>query len=218
MVLHTADGFDLAAWYLPAATGCTSTVLVLPGNGGNRAGRAPLAAALGAHGLGVLLVDYRGYGGNPGSPDEDGLLLDATAAADFLRAEVPGHRVTYFGESLGGAVAVALAQARRPAAVVLRSPFTELAAVAAAQFPWLPVRLMLRDTFAVEAVVAAMDVSLTVIHGERDTLIPPRQSLAVAAAGGGAVVMVPGADHNDAALAHGPMVVEAVVEAAGCPT
>ena len=54
-------------------------VLVAPGNGGNRAGRAGLARELSRRGLAVLLMDYRGYGGNPGSPSEQGLIADAVA-------------------------------------------------------------------------------------------------------------------------------------------
>src|SRR3954468_7526801 len=69
VVLRTSDGLQLAAWYVPARN-CRPTVLVAPGNAGNRAGRAPLVRALAAHGLGVLMMDYRGYGGNPGRPDE----------------------------------------------------------------------------------------------------------------------------------------------------
>ena len=67
----------------PALT-CGYTVLVANGNGGDRSQRADLAAALRAEGLSVLLFDYRGYGGNPGDPTEDGLALDVRAARDYL--------------------------------------------------------------------------------------------------------------------------------------
>ena len=91
VVLRTSDGLTLAAWYLPAPAGCTSTVLVTPGNGGHRGTRAPLATALADAGFGVLLLEYRGYGGNPGRPSEDGLLRDARAArAYLLDVGVPG--------------------------------------------------------------------------------------------------------------------------------
>lgn len=216
--LQTSDGLELRAWYLPS-TGCDVTVLVTPGNAGNRAGRAALAGGLGDRGLGVLLLDYRGYGGNPGNPTAAGLLTDATAAVAFLRNE-SADRLLYFGESLGGAVAVALAeQVAAPVAVVLRSPFVDLAAVAAEQFPVLPVRLMLWDELPVRDVVARLQVPVTTVYGERDSLIPPAQSLAVAdAAAFGHTVMVPGAGHNDAALVHGPLVIEAVLAAASCPS
>ena len=72
VTVRTEDGLELGAWFVPAADGPTPdasmAVLVAPGNGGNRAGRAALAEELSDRGLAVLLLDYRGYGGNPGSP------------------------------------------------------------------------------------------------------------------------------------------------------
>src|ERR1700752_2785910 len=76
VTLHTADGLELGAWFVPAdgpSKGAPVAVLVAPGNGGNRAGRVGLALELSRRGLAVLLMDYRGYGGNPGSPSEEGL-------------------------------------------------------------------------------------------------------------------------------------------------
>ena len=67
----TADGLRLGGWFVPG--GGEATVIVFNGNGGDRAGRAPLAAELGRIGMSVLLFDYRGYGGNPGHPTETGL-------------------------------------------------------------------------------------------------------------------------------------------------
>ena len=67
----TADGLTLRGWFLPARSSPRPvTVLVCSGNGGNRAYRASLGVALRARGFAVLLFDYRGYGGNPGSPSE----------------------------------------------------------------------------------------------------------------------------------------------------
>src|SRR3954464_12655567 len=78
VTLHTEDGLDLGAWFVPAAHGrrvpdLRMAVLVAPGNAGNRADRADWAEELRSRGLAVLLMDYRGYGGNPGSPSEEGL-------------------------------------------------------------------------------------------------------------------------------------------------
>ncbi len=102
-----------------------STVLVAPGNAGNRALRLPLARGLVARGHAVLLLEHRGYGGNPGSPNEAGLAADALAARDHLesRSEVDADRIVHLGESLGSAVAARLSAEREPLAVVLRSPF-----------------------------------------------------------------------------------------------
>lgn len=165
VMLHTADGLELGAWFVPA-TGQVDTrmaVLVAPGNGGNRAGRAGFAEELRRRGLAVLLMDYRGYGGNPGSPSQDGLAADADAAAGALtELGYPPHRTIYFGESLGSGVVAALQVRHPPAGIVLRSPFTELVDVGAHHYPWLPVRALLRDRFPVVEHLATRDVSITV--------------------------------------------------------
>ena len=87
VTLHTADGLELGAWFIPASRDADTgmAVLVAPGNGGNRAGRAGLAKELSRRGMAVLLMDYRGYGGNPGSPSQEGLAADADAAAEALK-------------------------------------------------------------------------------------------------------------------------------------
>jgi hypothetical protein len=194
-------------------------VLVANGNGGHRGLRAPLARALSEAGLGVLLFDYRGYGGNPGSPSEEGLALDVRAARDWLVGEagVAPERLVYYGESLGCAVVTALAVEHPPAGLVLRSPFVDLAAVGSHHYPVLPVRLLLRDRFPVAEQVARVRVPTTVVLGDADTIVPPEQSRRVAAAAARLhrLVEVPGADHNDAVLLDGERLVDAVVELAG---
>jgi uncharacterized protein len=218
VALTTSDGLRLEAWHVPAAPG-QPTVLVAPGNAGDRQARAPLARALSDRGLGVLLLDYRGYGGNPGAPSEDGLRRDVRAARDFLlrEADADAGGLLYLGESLGAAVVADLAREHPPAALVLRSPFTSLADVGAVHYPFLPVRRLLRDRFAVTEAVAEVDVPVVVVLGTQDRIVPPRQSRAVAeaAAGPTTVVEVEGADHNDRALLDGPQLVGAVAAAAG---
>lgn len=216
VALHTDDGLELGAWLVPPDDPARGqTVLVANGNGGNREGRVPLANALAERGFQVLLFDYRGYGDNPGSPSEEGLAKDARAAYDYLVTEagVEGSSLIYFGESLGGGVVTELATQHPPAAMVLRSPFVDLAATGQEHYPFLPVRLLLRDDFPVAEHVADVDVATTVILGSADSVVPPAQSREVAdrAAQLADLVEVPGADHNDAALVHGPIVMDAVV-------
>lgn len=214
VTLTTADGLELGAWYVPGKGGSgPATVLVANGNAGNRASRAPLARALAREGLSVLLFDYRGYGGNPGSPSETGLALDVAAARRYLVDElgVDEAELVYFGESLGTGVVTALATEHPPAGMLLRSPFTDLPAVAQRQLPLLPVRLLMRDRFPVEQQVTRLDVELTVVLGTEDSLVPPEQSRAVARAGGAELVEVEGAGHNDRSLFDGEELVAAVV-------
>ncbi|RSM56519.1 alpha/beta hydrolase [Actinoplanes sp. ATCC 53533] len=222
VVLHTDDGLRLGAWLVkpqPSAPDRRLAVLVAHGNAGNRQGRVPLAVALAGHGLTVLLVDYRGYGGNPGSPSEEGLARDVQAARSYLvdRAGIPAERLIYYGESLGAAVVTALAARHPPAALVLRSPFTDLPAAGREHYPFLPVRLFLRDRFPVGDLIAQVTAPTLIVYGTADTVVPPAQSVTVAdrAAGPVRIVAVEGADHNDASLLNGPQLINAITELAG---
>ncbi len=220
VTLRTDDGLELGAWFVPASeTGEADprmAVLVAPGNGGNRAGRAELAEELRQRGLAVLLMDYRGYGGNPGSPSEDGLASDAMAAAEALEdLGYPAERTIYFGESLGTGVVAALQSKRPPAGMVLRSPFTDFADVGAVHYPWLPVRLILRDRFPVLDHLADSEVPVTVVYGDRDSIVPTRLSVQVADEAPSLAdrVVIEGAGHNDPVM-FGPRVADAVARLA----
>ena len=203
VTLTTHDGLELGAWFLPAEQTDALAVLLAPGNGGNRGGRVQIAEALHRQGLAVLLMDYRGYGGNPGSPSEEGLAADADAAVAAL-AELghPPDRTIYFGESLGTGVVAALAARQPPAGLVLRSPFTELADVGEHHYPWLPVRLLLQDRFPVVEHLVSAPVPTTVIYGDRDSVVPTQLSARVADRTPDLAerVVLENADHNDVVM------------------
>jgi hypothetical protein len=212
----TEDGLRLRGWFVPGAAGTAGpTVLVFNGNAGNRADRAALAGALGRAGMSVLLFDYRGYGGNPGHPSESGLAADARAARGYLlsRPDVRPPSIVYFGESLGAAVAVALAAQHPPAALVLRSPFTTLADVAQLHYPYLPARALLKDRYDAVGRIGAVRCPLLVLAGGADSIVPARQSrrLYEAAAEPKRYVEIPGAGHNDLELLAGDRLVREVV-------
>jgi fermentation-respiration switch protein FrsA (DUF1100 family) len=212
VTFSTADGLALHGWFVPSGQSLAKpparpTILVFNGNAGNRAYRAPLAQALQALGFPVLLFDYRGYGENQGAPTEAGLIADARAARDYLRAraDVDAARIVYFGESLGTGVAVRLAAEQAPAALILVSPFTSIVDLGQLHYPLLPVRLLVRDRFASIDVIGQVSCPLLVIAGDRDGMVPAAQSrrLYEAAPGAKTLLMIPGADHNDAALLWG---------------
>lgn len=214
VVFTTDDGLTLSAWWVPASESPNdSTIIVFHGNGGNRTDRVRLAQALTERGYGVLLMDYRGYGGNPGSPSEAGLLLDAEAAISYAmsRRDVDPDKLIYFGESLGAAVAIAVAQEHPPTTLILRSPFTSLADVARVHYPYLPTGLLLRDHYPSLDTIATLDVPVLVIAGSQDTIVPIEQSreLYDAAPGPKRFVTIASSDHNDPALTHGPVVIDA---------
>lgn len=219
VVLQTSDGLRLGAWFVPARGAPRDmAVLVANGNGGDRAGRAPLAVALAEQGLSVLLFDYRGYGANAGSPSEEGLARDVRAARRYLvdDAGFAPADLLYFGESLGAAVVTELATEHPPAGLLLRSPFVDLASVGRFHYPALPVGLLLRDRYPVAEHLARVDVPVTVVYGAADSVVPPEQSRSVSEAAPRLrrLVVVDGADHNDRVLLDGDQLVREVVELA----
>jgi fermentation-respiration switch protein FrsA (DUF1100 family) len=211
----TADGLRLGGWFVPARGPVRAAVLVCNGNAGNRSHRSPLAAALAEQGFTVLLFDYRGYGGNPGSPTERGLAADVRAARGWLEAQprVDPERVVLFGESLGAAVALAEAVERPAAGLVLRSPFSSLADVAREHYPFLPVRLLLKDRYPSLERVPRLECPLLVLAGRRDGIIPASQSRALFEAAppdARRLVMLDG-DHNDLELLAGERMIREMV-------
>ncbi len=180
--IRTADHLALASWFLPASPG-RPTILYFHGNGGNLSNRIGRARRFAARGYGLLLVEYRGYGGNAGTPSEAGFDQDALAAAAFLDMCGINPRTTVlFGESLGTAVAVELATRRPYAAVILDSPFTSIAAVAQRRYPLLPVGYLIRNRFDLVSRIMHVAAPLLVIQGQGDTIIPPAMGRAVYAA------------------------------------
>lgn len=208
----TADGIALRGWYRAAPPG-GATVLVFNGNAGDRSHRAPLATALAESGFGVLLFDYRGYAGNPGTPSEDGLLADARAAVEILIAKgADPATIAYYGESLGAAVAIQLAAERAPLALVLRSPFTSLEDMAKLHYPWLPVGALLVERYDSIGRINELRSPVLVVAGRADSIVPIDHSrrLFDAAAEPKRFVEIAGADHNDLALLSGTVLLREV--------
>jgi fermentation-respiration switch protein FrsA (DUF1100 family) len=211
----TADGLTLNGWFISRSEQPQFTLIVFNGNAGNRAFRAPLAEVLARAGLAVLLFDYRGFGGNPGLPSEQGLRTDARAARDYLltRPEVDRRRLVYFGESLGTAVAAELAVAHPPAALILRSPFTSMSDMARLHYGFLPTRWILRDRYATIDRVKRVNAPLMVIGGDADAIVPIAQTLQVyeTASEPKELLVIEGAGHNDQSMLAGREMTDAVV-------
>jgi uncharacterized protein len=171
LTLETADGERVIAWHLPPE-GDRPVILYFHGNGGSLRQRAERFAALTADGTGLLALSYRGYGGSSGTPTESGLIRDAEAAYEFIAEHYPARRIVAWGESLGTGIAVALAAERPVAGLILESPFTSTADVAASIYWFLPVRLLMRDQFRSDQRIARVTAPVLVMHGDHDATVP----------------------------------------------
>jgi hypothetical protein len=149
-MLETVDGERVIVWHVPPRAG-QPVFLYFHGNGGSLRWRDNRFGALIADGSGLVALSYRGYGGSSGRPTETGLVADAATAYAFAVARYPAERIVLWGESLGSALAIALAAEKPVGRVVLEAPFTSAADVGALHYWFAPVRM---------------------VHGENDAVVP----------------------------------------------
>lgn len=171
---RSADGTPLHGWYLPHKDP-QRWILFLHGNGEDvpRAAESMVRVS-GRLQADVFVFDYRGYGRSHGRPTESGVLADGEAALMWLcqRAERKPDEIILYGRSLGGAVAVHLAAQHGASHLVLERTFTRLTDVAAYHFPWLPVRLAMRNRYPSVDKIAQYSGPLLQSHGTDDVVVP----------------------------------------------
>jgi len=171
VMLDTTDGEQVIAWVSPPR-GEKPVVVYFHGNGGSLRVRAGRLAALTSDGTGVVALSYRGFGGSTGTPTEAGLICDAEAVYEFATRRYPNHPVVLWGESLGTGVAVAVAAQHSVSGVILESPYTSIADIAAPIYWFVPVRLLLKDQFHSDERINRIKAPVLVMHGARDGTVP----------------------------------------------
>ena len=224
LAIETEDGERLRGWWIPARARSMGHLLLCHGNAGNVGDRVIHAALLSAAGFDVLLFDYRGYGQSTGRPTEDGTYRDARAARKALLAQpgVDGALVFYLGESLGGAVALALAIESPPRGLILQSTFTSVRDMARVHYPFIP-RAAVPDAYPSLRLVRELQVPLLVLHGERDEIVPlaSGQALFDAARGPKRMHVFPRLGHNDlvplAGMRYAEVIASWATECSGTP-
>lgn len=213
VLLDTADGERVIVWHVPPR-GERPVILYFHGNGASLRYRVDRFRALTADGTGLIALSYRGYGGSTGSPTEEGLIADARAAYAFASARYPAERIVLFGESLGTAVAVALAAERPVGKLILQAPFTSAADIGAAVYPILPVRLLMKDQFRSDLRIGKVKAPLLILHGARDGVVPLAfgERLHAMANEPKRMVRLPRGDHNDLDSHGAPAIVRAFID------
>ncbi len=193
------DGTPITSWYRPALSRDKMTIVFFQGNAGHLGYRNYKVRPWLDAGYGVLMVGYRGFG-NPGSPSEEGLYMDAQASIDAVRAKgVPDGGLVFYGESMGTGVATQMATEYNAAALILESPYTSVPDVGADRYPLVPVRLLLRDQFDSIGKIKDVHMPFLLLHGEMDQVVPIKfgKRLFDAANEPKQAVYVPEAGHNN---------------------
>ena len=169
--LTAADGVHITAW-VAAPQGDKPVIVYFHGNGGSlRYAAARLRELIGA-GIGLVALEYRGYGGNEDSPSESGLIADGEAAYAYAAAHYPVKQIVLWGQSLGSGVAVAVAAEKPVDRVILEAPFTSTAAVASVRYWYMPVSLLMKDQFHSDRRIAKVTAPLLILHGVQDRVVP----------------------------------------------
>lgn len=167
--IPVADGLILSSWYKPAVDN-KPTILYLHGNAGHIGYRMYLARQFLAEGFGMLLLEYRGYGGNPGKPTESGLYQDARAAIKFLHQQGVQKNIVLYGESLGTGVATQIATEFPVCSLVLQSPYTSLTAMARFHYSWVPMPVI--DKYDSLSRIQKIHAPVLMLHGKLDEVVP----------------------------------------------
>jgi fermentation-respiration switch protein FrsA (DUF1100 family) len=170
-VLDTTDGEHVIVWHVPPRQG-RPVFLYFHGNGGSLRWRDERFRTLISDGSGLVALSYRGYGGSSGRPTETGLVEDAATAYAFAIARYPAERIVLWGESLGSALALAVAAEKPVGHLVLEAPFTSAADVGAQHYWFVPVRLLMKDQFRSDLRASKVTAPVLVVHGENDTIVP----------------------------------------------
>lgn len=196
---ETSDYLRLKHFYVPPGDPEAPVVVVFHGNAGNASHRVEKFTPLIAGGYGLFLAEYRGYGGNPGSPSEKGLIADGEAVLAWLEKQgIGAPRIALYGESLGTGVVLALAEKKGARAVILEAPFTSIANAAQEHYPYIPAKWLVKDRFDNLERIAGLDLPILILHGERDSVMPSHHSERLAEAGSRTVLQLyPEAGHND---------------------
>jgi fermentation-respiration switch protein FrsA (DUF1100 family) len=147
-------------------------IVYFHGNGGALRLGVPRFRKLMGSGIGLVALEYRGYGGNAGTPTEHGLIADADAAYAFAAAHYPTKQIVLWGQSLGSGIAVAIAAKRPVGRLILEAPFTSAAAVASLHYWYVPTRLLMKDQFHSDQRIGKVTAPLLILHGARDQVAP----------------------------------------------
>ena len=170
--IKIASDDELNSWYYKKNENF-KTLLFFHGNAGSLENRIYKLNDLSKLDLNYLIVAYRGFSGNKGSPSEQGLYKDARAAKYWLNLNnISDQNIIVYGESLGTAVAIDLAKDHKFAGVILESPFTSMLKLSRKYYAWLPTGLLLKDKYETDKKINKVFSPILILHGRKDNIVP----------------------------------------------
>ena len=171
--IKTQDNIELLAWYHNKDINYYKTILFLHGNAGSLENRIHKINHFKDMNVNFLIVSWRGFSKNDGKPTEKGLYEDARSAVAWLKSKgINENNVIIYGESLGTGVATEIAQYKNFAGIILESPFTSMIDAGKNKYPYLPVKLLLKDKYESNKKIKNIKSPILVMHGKVDDIVP----------------------------------------------
>jgi uncharacterized protein len=201
--IATADGEQLHAWQIPAASP-RARIVYFHGNGGNLSNWSPIVTGIARQGYSIFAFDYRGYGRSSGRPTEEGLYRDVDAVVRRAWPEKDGVPLIYWGRSLGTAMAGYAATVRQPDGLILESGFPDARSAIRTSTLLYILSFLASYRFPAADFVNRAGRPVLVMHGDRDGVIPfdLGRELFDRIQVEKSFVAIEGGDHNDSAPPH----------------
>ena len=171
--IKTRDNIELISWYHSKNLNDYKTILFLHGNAGSLENRIHKINHFKDMNVNFLLVSWRGFSGNEGKPTEKGLYQDADSAVAWLKSKgISENNIIIYGESLGTGVATEIAQNKNFGGIILESPFTSMIDAGKDKYPYLPVRILLKDKYESDKKIKNIKSPILIMHGKVDNIVP----------------------------------------------
>ncbi len=167
------DDIKLRSWLIKKDFEKYKTLLIFHGNAGNLSNRIYKLNELNKLNLNILLISWRGFSNNKGTPTEQNLYKDAETAVKWLNEKkVKNEQIILYGESLGTGVAVEMGKKFNFNSIILESPFTSIENSAKIYYPYLPVSFLLKDKYDSISKIKMVYSPILIMHGEQDDVVP----------------------------------------------
>ena len=163
----------LKSWLIKKDFKKFKTLILFHGNAGDLSNRVYKINELNKLDLNILLISWRGFSGNKGNPTEQNLYEDAEAAIRWLNEKkIKNEQIILYGESLGSGVAIEIAKKNNFNSIILESPFTSIENSAKIYYPFLPIKLLLKDRYDSINKIGKIKIPILIMHGEQDNITP----------------------------------------------